>query len=324
MKRLKKCAIVVAFSVLLALTMGIFTALAVEYESDVKGVVNATDVRLRAKSSTSSAILATMKKGTELKIVGHAEGWYNVIMGDKAGYVFDQYITIIDKASEYVTPSSAPAPASALAPEPEQETKSGVVSATNVRLRAADNTSSAILATMKKGTALAVLDSSNDWYKVALGDKTGYVLGVYVALDGAIAPRADGEVELVDWWSEAKGIMKSGTLATITDVASGISFQIKVHSSGNHADVEPLTAADTEKIKKIRGGKFSWTPRAILVAVNGRTIAASCNGMPHSVSNIKDNGFSGHFCIHFLNSRNHYNNSVDPDHQKQVMIAYNS
>ena len=63
-----------------------------------------------------------------------------------------------------------------------------------------------------------------------------------------------------------------------------------------------------------------WSRRAILILYNGHVYAASMNGMPHGTSTI-NNDFSGHFCIHFLNSRTHETDRVDPDHQSAVQTA---
>ena len=55
--------------------------------------------------------------------------------------------------------------------------------------------------------------------------------------------------------------------------------------------------------------------------INGRRIAASMNGMPHGQQDIGDNGFDGHFCIHFLGSRVHRTGRVDPSHQEAIFKA---
>ena len=39
---------------------------------------------------------------------------------------------------------------------------------------------------------------------------------------------------------------------------------------------------------------------------------------------IDDNGYSGHLCVHFVNSRTHGSDKVDPDHQKMILKAYNA
>ena len=132
-------------------------------------------------------------------------------------------------------------------------------------------------------------------------------------------------VILADWWtSDIQKVYSRGTIATVTDVKTGISWKVKRRGGTNHADTEPLTAEDTAKMKKAYGGSWSWNRRAIWVTVNGKTYAASQNGMPHAVYSITDNNFNGHFCIHFLNSRTHTGNRLDSAHQSCVKAAYSA
>lgn len=127
--------------------------------------------------------------------------------------------------------------------------------------------------------------------------------------------------EFSDWWTVASKIYARGDIATVTDLATGKSFKVKRLGGTNHADSEPLTVQDTAIMKEIYGGSWSWVRRAIIVTVDGHRIAASMNGMPHSVQNISNNNFPGHFCIHFLNSRTHGSNRVDEGHQAAVKQA---
>jgi peptidoglycan hydrolase-like protein with peptidoglycan-binding domain len=129
-------------------------------------------------------------------------------------------------------------------------------------------------------------------------------------------------------WSQANKLFARGAVATVTDMDSGLTYQVKRRGGSNHADVEPLTAADTAKMKKAYGGSWSWTRHAILVQVGGRTLAASQHGMPHGGSSIGNNNFPGHFCIHFLGSKTHGGNQwasspahVDSAHQAMVRKA---
>ncbi|MCL1807204.1 MAG: SH3 domain-containing protein [Oscillospiraceae bacterium] len=289
------------------------------------GYINVSGgVRLREESNTSSAILATMSEGTALNVLKAAaddNDWAKVTYGGKSGYVLGKYVSL----GVYVKPAAPeakePVP---IVHEPwtleEGETAEGYVNVSGgVRLRAESNTDSEILDTLKKGTAFTVIGLENDWAKVNYSGTEGYILAEYVSL---------GEytqvIELVDWWEEGKSLMKPGTICKVTDVATGISYNIKVMSVRNHADVEPLTAEDTANMLKIRNGTWSYSPKAAILEVNGRTIAVSTNAIPHSVQTIKGNNFNGHFCVHFLNSRNHYNDKIDEGHQKQIKIAYNS
>jgi len=128
-------------------------------------------------------------------------------------------------------------------------------------------------------------------------------------------------------WSEARKIYAIGDVANVIDVKTGYTFKIKRKGGHNHADCEPLTTVDTAVMKKIYGS-WSWVRRAIVVEIEGKKIAASMAGMPHGSNNITDNGFSGHFDVHFLGSMTHgseYTKSrvplVDADHQAMVKKA---
>lgn len=126
----------------------------------------------------------------------------------------------------------------------------------------------------------------------------------------------------MDWWkSDIQSIFSKGTVATITDVETRLSWKEKRRGGTNHADVMPLTASDTANLKKAYGGKWKWDRRAIWVTINGVTYAASMNGMPHGNTSIKDNNFDGHHCIHFTNSRTHCSDKVCPKHQAAIKKA---
>ena len=121
-------------------------------------------------------------------------------------------------------------------------------------------------------------------------------------------------------WDDVQRVFPKAATATILDLKSGLRFQIKRLFGTNHADVEPLTAADTRIMRRALGGKWSWDRRPIVVEVGNHRIAASMNGVPHGRSTI-DNGFAGHFCLHFLGSRLHAGNRTDKDHQAAVLQA---
>ena len=104
--------------------------------------------------------------------------------------------------------------------------------------------------------------------------------------------------------------VKTGYTLTVTDVKSGKSFEVKVQSTGYHADVEPKTAEDTRILCSIFGvvdaDDISYTRKAILVtaSVSGvsYTYAASMYCEVHGAQTITDNDYDGQFCIHFRHS----------------------
>lgn len=128
-------------------------------------------------------------------------------------------------------------------------------------------------------------------------------------------------------WSEVDRIWAVGTVAQVTDVWTGRIFYVIRQGGWAHADSEPLSWNDTKTMLANYGGAWSWSRRPIVVVVNGYRIAASQNGMPHGGSTI-DNGFPGHFCIHFLGSTTHGSSytvngvpTLDPAHQWCVQQA---
>lgn len=140
----------------------------------------------------------------------------------------------------------------------------------------------------------------------------------------SLAPDAEDiqVIEKIKWFNDAKNLFKTGTTAKIIDVTTGKSFTVKRTGGYYHADVEPVKASDTAVMKKMMGGKWSWNRRPIIVVYNGRYLAASMNGMPHSFDKISGNNFSGHFCIHFAGSKTHASGKVDAAHQAAVAKAY--
>ncbi|WP_274363410.1 hypothetical protein [Paenibacillus thermotolerans] len=122
-------------------------------------------------------------------------------------------------------------------------------------------------------------------------------------------------------WEEADRIIPRKSVIKVTDIETGLSFEGQRRAGRRHADVQPLTAADTAVMKKIYEGKWSWNRKAIIVETDGRRFAASMNGMPHGGDGIPGNQFSGHFCIHFRGSSTHGSGNVDPMHQLMVYKA---
>jgi hypothetical protein len=88
----------------------------------------------------------------------------------------------------------------------------------------------------------------------------------------------------------------------------------------NHADSETVSVNDTNIAKSIWGG-FSWTPRAVIVEVDGRKLAGSKSFMPHDVQYITNNGITGHFDVYFGNSTRHKDGKTDASHQLQIERA---
>ncbi|MFC4307227.1 hypothetical protein [Cohnella boryungensis] len=125
-------------------------------------------------------------------------------------------------------------------------------------------------------------------------------------------------------WSEARRLVARKSIFTLTDLESGLSFRVQRRAGSSHADVQPLSKEDSATMKRIYGGRWSWQRRAVLVGTASHRLAASMNGMPHGGDGIPDNGFNGHFCVHFLDSTSHRSETPDWGHQLRVHQAAGS
>lgn len=132
------------------------------------------------------------------------------------------------------------------------------------------------------------------------------------------------KTERLDWFGGGASVIPKGAIFTIKDVSTGRSFTAKRWSGVNHLDAEPLSSKDSDALKSIFGGGWSWARRSILVKYNDHVYAASMNGMPHGEETVIRNGFDGHFCVHFYKSRTHDTNRVDETHQNAVAHAMNA
>ena len=108
-----------------------------------------------------------------------------------------------------------------------------------------------------------------------------------------------GGVQYANWYDKVKAVARKYPYATVTDIGTGISWQVHIFSVGAHADYEPVTANDTAKMLKVFGGN-TWNPRAVKVKFSdGSVYIGSTHSMPHDVQHIRDNNFEGHSCLHF-------------------------
>ena len=101
------------------------------------------------------------------------------------------------------------------------------------------------------------------------------------------------------WYSTVRNECRKYPYCTLFDPETGISWQVHMFSYGKHAEIEPLTAADTEKMYQACGGQ-KWTPKPVWVIFADGTIRiATTHSVPHEVQHITDNNFPGHSCLHF-------------------------
>ena len=195
-----------------------------------------------------------------------------------------------------------------------------------------------------RNTKVYVIGQSGRFYKVQNTRRTatGYVLKTRVSKKKVSEPTSSedetdegddtgtdtgslswkSKVVKLEWFKTGRNVMKKGTYGYLYDINTGIKLRIKRMGGTNHADVEPATAADTAKLKKIAGGKFSWVCHAVILQAGGKYVACSINTMPHGDQTISDNNYDGQFCLHMVGSLTHGTRKVNANHQACIEKAY--
>ena len=139
--------------------------------------------------------------------------------------------------------------------------------------------------------------------------------------DASIQGPNGSQVQLLHWFDDVKPTLKNGQCMEAYDPDTGISWTLRVMSRGNHADVEPLTAADTAAMNQAFGNKESWGPKVVYVLLpDGRWSIASTHNVAHGSQTISDNNFDGQNCVHFLRDMDECKKN-DPDYGVQNQEA---
>ena len=260
--------------------------------------------------------IATLPLNTPLTLTGVRRGICRVTMNGYIAYMSKSELSLKPVAAE--TPDASP----------------GITAYVKKQGAKVYDERKNVIATLGMNDAVTVTAKKGPVCRILTGDRAGYMYfsdlsrnkveaeSAAPAPAGSAIPPARGTAREMDWWdSDIQKIFARGVVAQITDVETGLSWRERRNGGTNHADCQPLTAADTAAMKKAYGGKWSWDRRAVFVTINGVNYAASINGMPHGDGSIKDNNFNGHHCIHFTNSRTHGSNKVCPLHQAAIRKA---
>lgn len=134
------------------------------------GVINTSNVNMRAKPSTSSDVVGSLSKNTTVDIYASSGDWYRIGLSGVYGYVKKDYVRSIKSAGSTGTSTKSPL---------SSYTK-GIVTASELQVRASASTSGKKLFKLQKGDIVDILSKSGDFYKVKHPSGTGYVAKKYI------------------------------------------------------------------------------------------------------------------------------------------------
>ena len=272
--------------------------------SSTTAKVNSSSARVYKTASTSSASVK-MKKGTKLTVKSVSGSWAKVTLGGKTGYMPVKYLKKTSRKKVYISRD------------------------TYVYKSAS---SSSGKTSVSRNTAVYVVGKSGSYYRVqnASGSRSGYVKASCISSSKSSGGKSSGKktsmkskVVKMQWFNGGSKVLKKGGYGYIYDIKTGIKVKIKRMGGHNHADVEPATAADTRKLLRVSGGKWSWDSRSEILIAGGKYVACAINTMPHGDQTIHDNNYEGQFCLHMSGSKTHCSDKENSNHQAAINAAYN-
>lgn len=136
------------------------------YGSAKSGSVSGNAVRMRMGPSTDFAVVGSFNKGTEAKVSGEYDGWYEVSINGKYGYIKKDYVKL----------------GSAVASPEKPMDKIGTISGNGVRMRSGPGTSYSVVGYYNKGIQVNVTGQTGNWYAVTYKGLKGYISADYVKI----------------------------------------------------------------------------------------------------------------------------------------------
>ncbi len=277
-------------------------------DQEVLGMIRVTgnNVALRYEPNTDANRVSTANTGDVFYYVDSVEGWYQT----KNGYwISSSYAKVMSEQEikDYIGSGGATGDDTY-----RYGSTGSMVSYIQTALKKLEYYSAQVTGRFGAKTEQAVKDFQRDHGLTAdgiVGPKTLEILRREYSGKSDATTTYNDVIYNVDW-SIVKSKLKKRQIVKLTDINSGLSFNVDVQSAGNHADVEPVTAADTVTMCEIYGvnsaNQIKWYRHAMIMTIGNEQFITSVYGTPHGQQNIgASNQFEGQFCVHFKGSSIH-------------------
>lgn len=134
------------------------------------GTVTGDSLRLRAESNTTSSILTTVTKGTQVVVLeNQVNGWYKVDISGTVGYMSADYLSVTVQT--------------------DTNLGTGILNTdgSSLNLRSGPGTSFRKVASIPANAVLNITGIENGWYKTSYNGNEGYVSSDYITLSSPSA-----------------------------------------------------------------------------------------------------------------------------------------
>ncbi len=133
--------------------------------ADGFGIVNYEFVNIRVGPSMKDAVKFVLKKGDKVEILSEKDGWLNIKINGKMGWINSQAISRENKTNNIKSVS---------------KNKTKYVAIKRLNLRTSPSTKSKVIRVLQKGEKVLVIEEGVEWSKVKYSGKLGYVATKYL------------------------------------------------------------------------------------------------------------------------------------------------
>ncbi len=261
--------------------------LAVAEQTSGAGTVTASALNLRAEPSTSAESKALIYWGSPVVVLGQTGDWYKVNYKGTVGYVYSQYINFSQSLDADFG-------------------MNGVISGTDVRLRAEASTSSAILGHYNSGASFKVIGVSGEWIKVStaagvVGNIHSAYLDCAAASTGATAPSGSTGSQIVATARQYLGVpyVWGGMSPYGFDCSGLVNYVYKAHGYSLHRVAQDIYTYDGVHVDKsdlqpgdiVCFGYSAWSIGHVGIYIgDGRFIHSPSSGSYVSITSL-DSGY---------------------------------
>lgn len=150
------------------------TPTAPKEESINQSYVTTANLNVRQGPGIGYALVTSIPNGTTVKATKQSGTWVHVTYNGKSGYVSTGYL------KQTTTAPSAPVTPNAGDGGAGNASFDYVVNTPSLNVRTSASTSSAIIGRVTAGQTLRIVQTSNGWHQIYIGNTTGFVAASYV------------------------------------------------------------------------------------------------------------------------------------------------
>ncbi len=194
---------------------------------------------LNLRAEPYGSVLTTIPQYATVTVLSRGSSWSRVQYVEQIGYVMTAYLSFTDTGASAATPTPVPVPTEAGAPLAVTDTPTATpiptagTSATvmtpsgSLNLRAEMSTSSQIITTIPRLSAVTVLEKGATWSSVVYDAYTGYVQTTYLRFAAQTTPEATAQptagTEVTAWVLTASGSLNlRATASSSGDILTAI------------------------------------------------------------------------------------------------------